>query len=48
MYFAFQNSEQGKQLGKEFSLSIQEMKKDGSLQKILNVSKEWIRLLPTQ
>ncbi|WP_374028665.1 substrate-binding periplasmic protein [Bdellovibrio bacteriovorus] len=36
VYYAFQNSEQGRHLAEVFSKSIESMRKDGSLAKILN------------
>lgn len=45
-YFAFQPDETGKRLAEEFSGAIREMKKDGTLQKILGVSDEWMKNMP--
>jgi polar amino acid transport system substrate-binding protein len=43
VYFSFQPSESGRILQKRFSDAIKEIKKDGTLKKILDVSDEWIK-----
>lgn len=45
VYFVFQSTNIGKSLAKEFSFTINEMIQDGSLQKIFNVSEQWIKSL---
>ena len=46
VYFAFQATDRGKSLAEEFSKTIREMKLDGTLRQILDVSQEWVDSLP--